>query len=207
MNQNENTLAIVGLIVAIILLLLFRRKSDVFVTDQKLGDLKISPNVSTYNIDPLSIKDFPPFRSGNWDWMQTTNLGCRCDDFVSQQVFMPAPPEPRRVIPVYISVAQPAPVIALPFITPAPLPAPTYNYPPYVPPVFTYKKRSFGIFYMSYTDGTGKVYQNNKIPLFVIETSDGELLNAYKRKFTSGRAGSIIYGATTYYPETSGDRV
>lgn len=210
MSRTETHVTIGALIVAVILLLLFAHKGNTYVTQQKLGDVRVSPNISEFSVAPMTIKDLPPFKSGVWDWMQTTNLGCDCSEgnAKTQQIFLPPPPAPRQTMPAFVFVSPPPASPVLPSIYSPPWhSAPVYNYPAFTPPVFTYSKRSNGIFFMTFTDGTGPVNDGSSLPLFVIQTSDGEILNAYNRRFSSGRSGSIVYGATTYYPASDSDRI
>lgn len=127
MDRAETRVAIVGLSALVILALFLKRGGKTIVQEGSTGPINVKegdryeyvvPALVMPNFDwgfsggnePLDLGNIDKNKyRDNWDWMQTTNLGCACDTGYRKQVFIqPPPPQPQRPTIMYAYVSPPA---------------------------------------------------------------------------------------------------
>lgn len=126
MTDGETKIAAVAVVVIVALALFLKRGGKTVIQEGSLGNITVKEGDRyEYIVPPLEFTVFDwgaipdvTFDLGdldsrewrdNWDWMQTTNLGCACDTGFKRQVFIPPPPpQPQRPTILYSYIQPPA---------------------------------------------------------------------------------------------------
>ncbi len=130
MTEGQKRAYIVAGVAVLIALLIWRHRVTNVNVDKRTqtpGDVTVTPTLNLYDVAPLR-----PVGT-DFDWMQTTDLGCDCDE-----VFNPAPweaPEPVLVAyPVYHYASNTE------YVPSAPINATFVSYVPPPPPEWWYEE-------------------------------------------------------------------